>query len=118
MAATTIRELLRTGAPDAPAIGAPERKPLTYARLNRLADEIGRALNDFGIGRNDRVAIVLPNGPEMAAAFVAIGANATTAPLNPAYREDEFVFYLEDLRAKALVVMEGDESAAVTVATQ
>ena len=118
MAATTIRELLRAGAPDAPAIGAPEREPLTYARLGKLADETGRALNDFGIGRNDRVAIVLPNGPEMAAAFIAIGANATTAPLNPAYREDEFVFYLEDLRAKALVVMEGDESAAVTVANR
>jgi len=116
MAATTIRELLRTGAADAPAIGAPEREPLTYAGLCKLADDTGRALNDFGIGRNDRVAIVLPNGPEMAAAFVAIGANATTAPLNPAYREDEFAFYLEDLNAKALVVMEGDETAAVTVA--
>ncbi|MCA8929685.1 MAG: AMP-binding protein [Alphaproteobacteria bacterium] len=114
--ATTIRELLRTGAPDAPAIGAPERMPLTYKGLCQLADDTGRALNDFGIGRNDRVAIVLPNGPEMAAAFVAIGANATTAPLNPAYREDEFAFYLEDLNAKALVVLEGDESAAVTVA--
>ncbi len=118
MAATTIRELLRTGEADAPAIGAPERKPLTYAGLNKLSDNIGRALNDFGIGRNDRVAIVLPNGPEMAAAFVAIGANATTAPLNPAYREDEFTFYLEDLKAKALVVMEGDETPAVTVANR
>ena len=118
MAATTIRDLLRIGSPDAPAIGAPEREPLTYAGLNALADDTGPALNDFGIGRNDRVAIVLPNGPEMAAAFVAIGANATTAPLNPGYREDEFTFYLEDLSAKALIVMEGDETAAIASAAK
>jgi len=116
MAATTIRELLHTGSPDAPAIGAPEREPLTYAGLNTLADDTGRALNDFGIGRNDRVAIVLPNGPEMAAAFVAIGASATTAPLNPAYREEEFAFYLEDLSAKALVVLDDDTTPAIAAA--
>ena len=44
------------------------------------------ALNAIGIGRGDRVAIVLPNGPEMAASFVAIACGATTAPLNPAYK--------------------------------
>ena len=62
------------------------------------------------------VAIVLPNGPEMASAFVAIAAGAATAPLNPAYREPEFEFYLSDLGAKALVVAEGDDSPARTAA--
>ncbi len=116
MSANTIRELISAGQGDAPAIGAPEREPLTYAGLQDLTDRIGNELNLFGIGRNNRVAIVLPNGPEMAAAFVAIGANATTAPLNPAYREDEFAFYMEDLRAKALVVMEDDDTPAITAA--
>lgn len=116
MSSNTIRDLLRLGAADAPAIGAPEREPLTYAGLNALAEETGRTLNDLGIGRNDRVAIVLPNGPEMAAAFVTIGSYATTAPLNPAYREDEFAFYMEDLSAKALVVIDGDDTAAVAAA--
>ena len=51
---------------------------------------------------------MLPNGPEMAAAFVAVACGATTAPLNPAYRADEFDFYLTDLGAKALLVAEGD----------
>ncbi len=118
MSATTIRDLLRIGAADAPAIGAPERPPLIYAGLNALADETGRTLNGFGIGRNDRIAIVLPNGPEMAAAFVVIGSFATTAPLNPAYREDEFAFYMDDLSAKALVVMDGDETPAVAAANR
>ena len=57
-------------------------------------------LNALGIGRGDRVAIVLPNGPEMATAFVAVACGATTAPLNPAYRAEEFDFYLTDLRPR------------------
>ncbi|HZD25467.1 MAG TPA: AMP-binding protein, partial [Alphaproteobacteria bacterium] len=61
---------------------------------------------------------VLPNGPEMAAAFVAVAGGATTAPLNPAYRTDEFDFYLGDLTAKALIVLRGEDSPARAVATQ
>ena len=60
--------------------------------------------------------IVLPNGPEMAAAFIAIGSGATTAPLNPAYRQEEFEFYMEDLNARALVVEKGSASPAVAAA--
>src|SRR5687767_15175025 len=49
------------------------------------------------ICRNDRVAMVVPNGPEMASAFLSISSGATLAPLNPAYRAPEFDFYLLDL---------------------
>ena len=59
---------------------------------------------------------MLPNGPDMAAAFVAIACGATTAPLNPAYRTEEFYFYLSDLNAKALVIQAGMESPAIAVA--
>jgi acyl-CoA synthetase (AMP-forming)/AMP-acid ligase II len=69
-----------------------------------------------GIGPNDRVAIVLDNGPEMAAAFLSIAGAATAAPLNPTYRAEEFEFYLTDLRAKLLVVARGKESPAIDVA--
>jgi len=61
---------------------------------------------------------VLPNGPEMAAAFVAIAAGATTAPLNPSYLEGEFDFFLSDLRARALVVPQGFDSPARAVAAR
>ncbi|MFN9096380.1 MAG: acyl--CoA ligase, partial [Alphaproteobacteria bacterium] len=64
----------------------------------------------------DRVAIVLPNGPEMAAAFIAIGAGATTAPLNPSYRADDFNCYLTDRTAKALGVHQGVAPEAREVA--
>ncbi len=48
------------------------------------------ALNTMGIGRNDRVAIALGNGPELAVTFLAVAAGATSAPINPAYSADEF----------------------------
>ena len=100
----TVLTLL-CGAQSAPAIGAPEAAPLTHGGLRDLAHSTVAALNAIGIGRGDRVAIVLPNGPEMAASFIAIAAGATTCPLNPAYRAEEFEFYLNDLNAKALVVL-------------
>jgi len=116
MAADTVLDQLARGADSAPAIGAPEHKPLTFAGLRDLAARTMVDLNAMGIGRNDRVAIVLPNGPEMAAAFVAVASCATTAPLNPAYRADEFEFYLTDLKAKALLVQQGEDSPARAVA--
>jgi acyl-CoA synthetase (AMP-forming)/AMP-acid ligase II len=62
------------------------------------------------------VAIVLPNGPEMAAAFVTVAQSAVTAPLNPAYREEEFDFYLSDLKAKAIVLAAGADGPALSAA--
>ena len=112
----TIDGLIAEGADGAVAIGAPERAPLEYAALRRHVDATIASLNALGLGRGDRVAIVLPNGPDMASAFVSLAAGATTAPLNPAYRAAEFDFYLTDLAAKALVVETGSESAAVEVA--
>ena len=114
----TIRRLLERGGDGDPAIGAPGRQPLDFAGLRTLADATVARLNALGIGRDDRVAIVLPNGPEMAAAFVAAGCGCATAPLNPAYREDEFDFYLGDLNPRALIVERGSESPAASVAAQ
>jgi len=102
--------------PERLAILAPERTPLTYGGLREQVGAVIRRLNELGVGRNDRVAIVLPNGPEMAVAFLAIASTATSAPLNPAYRASEFDFYLADLDARALVVLAGDQSPAKSVA--
>ncbi len=114
---TSIAELLDRGQDDAVAVGAPEGvPPLRYRDLRALARRTVDALNGIGIGRNDRVAIVLANGPEMAASFACIAAGATTAPLNPSYRAEEFEFYLTDLKAKALVVQAGVESPSRAVA--
>jgi len=113
---SNLVDLLSVGAADAIAIKAPGAKPLSYAALRANLHKTVETLNSFGIGRQERVAIVLPNGPEMATAFVCIAAGATAAPLNPVYRADEFEFYLSDLQAKALVVEKGSTSPAVAVA--
>jgi acyl-CoA synthetase (AMP-forming)/AMP-acid ligase II/aryl carrier-like protein len=101
---------------EANAVLAPGRVPLTYGRLAEQVASAIRQLNDLGIGRNDRLAVVLPNGPEMALTFLSIASAATSAPLNPAYSASEFDFYLSDLDARALVIMVGDDSPAVAVA--
>jgi acyl-CoA synthetase (AMP-forming)/AMP-acid ligase II len=111
--AQTVRALLEAGGGDSPAIGAPGRPWLHFAGLREHVDRTVKNLNGMGLGRGDRVAIVLPNGPEMASAFVSFAAGATTAPLNPSYRRKEYDFYLEDLGAKALVVEAGSDSEAV-----
>jgi acyl-CoA synthetase (AMP-forming)/AMP-acid ligase II len=98
------------------AFVAPERLPLTYSGLQLLIESVVQFLNRIGIGRNDPVAVVLPNGPELATAFLAVASAATCAPLNPSYETDEFDFYLSDLKAKALLVQSGLDVAARTVA--
>jgi acyl-CoA synthetase (AMP-forming)/AMP-acid ligase II len=96
--------------PSAAAITAPGRLPLTYARLLSQLETIRESLNAFGFGRNDRVVTVLDNGPEMAVAFMGLASCVTSVPLNPAYRPDEFRFYLSRLNAKALVVNARDQT--------
>ncbi|MGA1288657.1 MAG: acyl--CoA ligase [Rubrivivax sp.] len=112
----SLHHLLQRGADTAPALGAPGRREMTHAELRALVDRTVAKLNALGVGRNDRLAIVLPNGPEMAACFVAAACGTATAPLNPAYRAEEFEFYLSDLNARALVVERGSASPAVEVA--
>jgi acyl-CoA synthetase (AMP-forming)/AMP-acid ligase II len=114
----TIADLLARWPEDRPALLAPEQAPLSFGALRRQGTALRGWLNERGIGRGDRLAIVLPNGPAMAAAFVGLAEAATTAPLNPAYREEEFDFYLGDLEARALVIAADLASPARDVAAR
>ena len=98
--------------PDAPAILAPGRKPLGRRRLAGLVRENVEKLRASGFGPRDRLAVVLPNGPEMAVALLTAMASGAAAPLNPAYSRDEFDFYLEDLGARALLIPAGASGPA------
>lgn len=102
--------------PEGIAIAAPGRAPLTYRSLLAQVDSVAESLDGFGIRRHDRVAIALPNGPEMAVAFLGVAAGSCCAPLNPAYRANEVVAHLENVRASALIVESDGESAARTAA--
>jgi acyl-CoA synthetase (AMP-forming)/AMP-acid ligase II len=118
-----IRHLLEAQAeraPDAVAIAAPGRAPLTYGRLDRQVREVVQALRASGLRRDDRVAMALPDGPEIVVAFLGVAdgaiSGAISAPLNPHYRASELDWYLTDLDAKALIVQFGTHSPARGVA--
>ncbi|MCB2159780.1 MAG: AMP-binding protein, partial [Rhodobacteraceae bacterium] len=112
----TLRGLIAPHDAALPAIGAPGREWMSFGALRDLSRAVEAELRARGIAASDRVAIVLPNGPEMATAFVTIAQAAATAPLNPAYRQEEYEFYLEDLKARALVVEEGYDGPALAAA--
>jgi acyl-CoA synthetase (AMP-forming)/AMP-acid ligase II/aryl carrier-like protein len=102
--------------PDAPAILAVGRAPLTYAGLYQHIDKTGHTLRAMGIGRRDRVAVVLPNGPEMAVAVLSVAASAACAPTNPGHGAEELDRYFTDLRPCALITQAGMDSPARRVA--
>jgi acyl-CoA synthetase (AMP-forming)/AMP-acid ligase II/acyl carrier protein len=62
------------------------------------------------------VAIVLPNGPELPVAILAVAASATCAPINPAYQSDDVERYFADLRLDALITHPAIDSPARRVA--
>lgn len=110
--AATLLDLL-DGPPDnSPAIVVPDGPKLSFGALRREARRTADALAEYGIGRGDRVSIVLPNGADVIVAFLGTATVATAAPLNPAYTEDEYRFYLDDTGAKAVIVPPGGAEAA------
>jgi acyl-CoA synthetase (AMP-forming)/AMP-acid ligase II len=98
------------------AILAPDCAPLSYRRLFRQVGDIGRLLRAKGIGCDDRLAVLMPNGPELAVAIVTVAANAACASINPAYSAEELDRYFVDLRPRALVVPANVDSPARRVA--
>lgn len=77
---------------------APTRRQFSLQGAHRHIEEVGRTLRTMGIGGRDRIAVVLPNGPEMAVAFLAVTAWAVCVPINPAYGAEELDKYFADLR--------------------
>jgi acyl-CoA synthetase (AMP-forming)/AMP-acid ligase II len=114
----TLLDLLAAGDDAATAIAAVSAPPLTFEALRRLVRTVGEDLRALGVAPEDRIAIVLPNGPEMATAFIAVASTATSAPLNPAYKAEEFEFYLSDLGAKAVIVEAGSASPVLAAANK
>jgi acyl-CoA synthetase (AMP-forming)/AMP-acid ligase II len=76
---------------------------VTYDSLRRQVLAMADALASAGIGRGDRVAMVLPNGLPAIVSFLAASIAGTAAPLNPAYPYEEFVFFLADTGARILL---------------
>jgi acyl-CoA synthetase (AMP-forming)/AMP-acid ligase II len=108
-----ILELLDGGRAEDTALATAGGGPsVTYANLKKQVQELSVALNKFGLGRGDRIAMALPNGIELISSFLAAATVGTAAPLNPAYKYDEFKFYLEDTKARALIIPPGEMEEA------
>src|SRR5690349_3738164 len=106
-----ILDLLTNGDPSHIAVSA-NGQDVSYAGLREQVDACAATLRQLGLGKGDRIAMSLPNGLEVLVSFLAASTVGTAAPLNPAYRVDEFKFYLEDTAAKALIVTTKDSDEA------
>src|SRR4051812_22960592 len=101
----TLPEFLNRAPADKIAVILPEQKiSITYGMLRGQVQSVAEQLAAAGVGRGDRVATSLTNGLPVIVSFLAAGVAGTAAPLNPAYKEDEFRFYLEDTAAKVFIL--------------
>lgn len=98
--------------PDHPAIIEPSGKVITYRDLTVILPAWNHALSRVGMGRGSRIALVLPNGADMAAAFLGVTATSVCAPLNPSYSREEFSFFLADTGCDAVLVSPHHPTAA------
>ncbi|HWZ42297.1 MAG TPA: acyl--CoA ligase [Candidatus Saccharimonadales bacterium] len=113
MEVCTLAELLNGAPAQSRAVILPESGiSITYESLRRQVMDMAQGLAGAGIRPGDRVAIVLPNGLATIVSFLAAAIAGTAAPLNQAYKYEEFCFYLEDTNARLLLApAEGADDA-------
>lgn len=117
--AQTVYEVLAywaAAAPDNEAIAGSGLRPMTYQELHLKAVYVGRVLSSLGVGRGDRVAIILPSGSTAAVAILATACWATAVPLNPDSRDEELAQYLQRLHTKLLITDPTRSPTAAAVA--
>jgi acyl-CoA synthetase (AMP-forming)/AMP-acid ligase II len=102
---TTLADLFSRAEPNHPAVILPEaNNTITYRSLAEQVESLAAILRGSGLEPGTPVAIVLPNGLEYVTVFLATTrARLVAAPLNPAYKSDEFRFYLEDAGVKVVI---------------
>jgi acyl-CoA synthetase (AMP-forming)/AMP-acid ligase II len=112
-APSTLLGLLEHAPAGKTAIIIPEQDiRVTYGALRAQVMAVAEQLAAAGVKSGDRVGMALPNGLPTIVAFLAASVAGTAAPLNPAYKEDEFRFYLEDTAARVLILpREGGDEA-------
>lgn len=103
--------------PHAPAFLTAAHEEMSYASLAQAMDYGREALADLGVVKSACVALVMEGCLAIAAMIPLLLDTACCAPLNPAYTEDEFIRYLQELPADVLLVSEAGcpsaEKAAV-----
>lgn len=95
-----------------PAVLAPGRRALTFARLWEHMDAMRLRLGQLGVGRGDVVANVLPTGPDAAIASLCVSSCATAAPLNPDLTPAEYASLFDELAPKIVLAPPGQGQPA------
>ncbi len=81
---------------------------INWRTLHEAVRRLAHGLQKLGIGRDDRIAVMLPNVPHFVMAYyAALRLGAVVVPVNTMYKGRETAWLLEDSEAKALVVWEG-----------
>jgi acyl-CoA synthetase (AMP-forming)/AMP-acid ligase II len=113
-----LSALLAGGEPGRPALVVPDDgQVLTYARVAAAIEALAQRLAGAGVRRGDRVALALPNGPDFVLLLLAITAlGAAAAPLNPAYTQAEFDFFLTDIAPRLFLIPASRPAAAAVAA--
>lgn len=106
--ATLLDGMQSKSASTALIVASPTPVFLSHLELLQQAQSFQKKLAKIGISPKEAVAIALPNTIEFAVAFLATTfQRAISAPLNSAYKQEEFEFYLTDLKASILVLPRG-----------
>ena len=107
MAATTLsNSFSKNGNATAIIIPSkPQALTISYQKLSADISSFQRKLAKLGITRQSAVSIALPNTYEFIVAFLASSwQRAIAAPLNSAYKQEEFEFYIDDLKSSLALV--------------
>jgi benzoate-CoA ligase len=77
----------------------------SYAYIAELANRVGNGLLDLGVDLEQRVALLLLDSPQFAAAFFGtIKIGSVVVPMNTVLRPEDYVYLLNDSRARALFI--------------
>ena len=112
----TIRNMINQQNDNLIFLTSEKNEKLSYGEFKIFNEKMSRQLAATNVKNSDRAAIVLPNGPLMASSFLSISSYMSAAPLNPSYKQEEFEFYLDDLKPKFLLVEPNSKSLAVIAA--
>ena len=95
---------------------ADDKTIVNNQKLKELVKKNSYVLAQFGIKRNDNVAIVLNNSLDFVISFLSTINVGVSAPLNPNYKEGEFKFYFSDLKPKLIITNFEDDHPAIICA--
>ena len=117
-AGESLTALLAGGKAGRPALIVPDSgEVLTYTQVAARVEALAQRLAGLGVRRGDRVALALPNGPDVVLLLLAVTAlGAAAAPLNPAYTATEYGFFLTDIAPRLMLIPASGAAAATAAA--